>query len=153
MHATTDREHECAIDAINALLRGEMAAVETYTQALGKFDDLNVIADLQKIRDEHSKAVRELRDLVIGFGGHPAESAGPWGAFTAAVTTTAKAVGPATVLMALVQGEEHGVSEYESALENEHIPPDCQRAIRTDLLPACRKHIDELNRLLGGMSN
>jgi len=153
MHATIDHGHECDIDALNSMLRGEMAAVETYTQAVGKFDDLTVIADLQKIRDEHSKAVRELRDLVIRFGGHPAESTGPWGAFTTAVTTTAKAIGPATVLAALIQGEEYGISEYESALENEHIPPDCQRAIRTDLLPACRKHIDELNRLLGGMSN
>jgi len=153
MHATTDREHECDIDALNLLLRGEMAAVETYTQALGKFDDLNVIADLQKIRDEHSKAVRELRDLVVEFGGRPAESTGPWGTFTTAVTTTAKAIGSATVLAALIQGEEYGISEYDAALENEHIPSDCQRAIRTDLLPAGRKHIDELNRLLGGMSN
>jgi hypothetical protein len=153
MHAMTDREHECDIDALNPLLRGEMAAVETYTQALGKFDDLNVIADLQKIRDEHSKVVRALRDHVIEFGGHPAESTGPWGAFTSAVTTTAKAIGPATVLAALRQGEEHGISEYEAALENEHIHPECQRTIRVDLLPACRKHIEELNRLLGGMDN
>ena len=153
MHATTDHEHGCDIDALNSLLRGEMAAVETYTQALGQFDDQTVIADLQKIRDEHSKAVRELRDLVIGFGGHPAASTGPWGAFTTAVTTTAKAIGPATVLAALIQGEEYDISEYEAALENVHIPTDCQRAIRTDLLPACRKHIEELNRLLGGMSN
>jgi len=152
MHAI-DEPRECDTDTLNSLLRGEMAAVETYTQAMGKFDDLTVIADLQKIRDEHSRAVRVLRDHVVEFGGHPAESTGPWGAFTAAVTTSAKAIGPATVLAALRQGEEYGISEYETALENEHIHPECQRAIRTDLLSACRRHIDELNRLLGGMSN
>jgi hypothetical protein len=153
MNATIDHDHECDTDALNSLLRGEMAAVETYTQAMGKFDDLMVIADLQKIRDEHSKAVRELRDLVIANGGQPAESTGPWGAFTAAVTTTAKAIGPATVLAALRQGEEHGISEYEAALENEHIHPECHRILRIDLLAACRKHIEELNRLLGGMND
>jgi len=153
MNATIDHPHECDTDGLNALLRGEMSAVETYTQALGQFDDLLVIADLQKIRDEHSKAVRELRDRVIEFGGHPAESTGPWGTFTAVVTTAAKAIGPATVLAALRQGEEHGISEYEAALENEHVHPDCHRQIRADLLPACRKHIEELNRLLGGMDN
>ena len=153
MNATIDEPRGCDTDALNALLRGEMSAVETYTQALGKFDDSAVIADLQKIRDEHSRAVRELRDSVVRFGGRPAESAGPWGAFTNAVTATAKSVGPATVLAALRQGEEYGISEYESALENEHIHPDCQRMIRTDLLAAGRKHVEELDRLLGGMDH
>ena len=153
MNATIDHPHGCDTDAINVLLRGEMSAVETYTNALGKFDDQLVIADLQKVRDEHSRAVRELRDHVLQFGGRPAESTGPWGTFTAAVTTAAKAIGPATVLAALRQGEEHGISEYESALENEHIHPDCHRMIRVDLLPACRKHVEELNRLLGGMDH
>ena len=153
MNATIDEPRGCDTDALNLLLRGEMSAVETYTQALGKFDDLLVIADLQKIRDEHSKAVRELRDHVIQFGGRPAEPTGPWGTFTSAVTATAKAVGPATVLAALRQGEEHGISEYTSALENEHIRPECQRTIRADLLTASRKHIDELDRLLGGMDH
>ena len=153
MHAPINEPRECDTDALNSLLRGEMSAVETYTQALGKFNDLTVIEDLQKIRDEHSRAVRELRDHVIQFGGRPAEGTGPWGAFTTAVTTTAKAIGPATVLAALRQGEEHGISEYEAALENEHIHPECHRTIRTDLLAACRKHIEELNRLLGGMND
>ena len=35
------------------------------------------------------------------------------------------------------------------ALENEHIHPDCQRMIRADLLAACHKHVEEVNRLLG----
>jgi hypothetical protein len=153
MHATIDEPRDCDTEALNSLLRGELSAVEAYTQSLGKFDDLMVIADLQKIRDEHSRAVRVLRDQIIHFGGQPSESAGAWGAFTSAVTGAAKAVGPATVLAALRQGEEHGISEYEAALENEHIHPDCQRAIRTDLLLACRKHVEELNRLLGGMDH
>jgi len=153
MNATTHDPHACDTDALNALLRGEMSAVETYTQAMGKFDDHLVIADLQKIRDEHSRAVRELRDHVVRFSGKPAESPGPWGAFTAAVTATAKAVGPATVLAALRQGEEHAVGEYEAALENADIHPDCLRLIRADLLSACGKHIEELNRLLGGMDH
>jgi hypothetical protein len=153
MNATTDNPHTCDTDALNALLRGEMSAVETYTQAMSKFDDETAIADLQKIRDEHSRAVRLLRDHVVGFGAHPVESPGAWDAFSAAVTGGAKAVGPAAALAALRQGEEHGINEYQSALENEHLHSDCQRMIRADLLPACRKHVEELNRLLGGMNH
>lgn len=149
-------EHEpttCDPESVNALLRGEQSAVETYTQAMGKFEDQELIADLQKIRDEHSRAVRVLRDQVIGLGGVPSEGTGLWGTFAALVTGTAKVIGPATALAALRQGEEHGVSEYESALENEQVHSECHRLIRTDLLPACRRHVEELNRLVGGMDH
>lgn len=142
----------CDTDALNALLRSEMSAVETYTQALGKFDDETAIVDLQKIRDDHSRSVRLLRDHLIGLGAKPAEGSEPCGAFSAVVTGGAKAIGPAAALAALRQGEEHGINEYTSALENEDIHPDCRRIIRADLLPACRKHVEELDRLLGGMN-
>ncbi len=153
MNTTISDPLVCDTTALNSLLRGEMAAVETYTQALGTCGDQEMIADLQKIRDEHSRAVRVLRDHVIGFGGLPTDSPGPWGAFATAVTAVAKVVGPCTALAALRQGEEHGISEYESAMENENLNPECQYLIRTDLLPACRKHVEELNRLLGGMNH
>lgn len=145
--------HTCDTDALNTLLRGEMGAVDTYTQALGHFADPHVITDLQKIRDEHSKAVRELRDHVIQFGGQPSERAGEWGAATAAVATAAKAVGPAAVLASLRHGEEDAATEYAAAVENDGIASECQRMIRADLMPACRRHVEELDRLLGGMDH
>ena len=151
MNTTMHDPLTCDTHALNALLRGELAAVETYTQALGTSDDQEMIADLQKIRDDHSRAVRLLRDQVVQFGGVPADSSGPWSAFTAATPAGAKVVCPTTTLAALRQGEEHGISEYESALENDDIDPTCQHLMRTDLLPAGRKHVEELNSLLGGM--
>jgi len=153
MNTTIHDPLTCDTAALNALLRGEMAAVETYTQALGVCGDEEMIADLQKIRDEHRRAVRVLRDRVVQFGGQPTESPGPWGAFASTVVGFAKVVGPATALAALRQGEEHGISEYESALENEDLGSECHQIIRTDLLVVCQKHVDELNRLLGGMNH
>jgi len=143
----------CDTTALNALLRGEMAAVETYTQALGLCGDDEMIADLQKIRAEHSRAVRVLRDQIVQFGGLPTESPGPWSGFASTVAGFAKVIGPATALAALRQGEEHGISGYEAALENEDINPECHQIIRTELLAAGQKHVEELNRLLGGMNH
>jgi hypothetical protein len=137
-----------AADALNALLRAEIAAVETYTLALKKFDDEEAIAELQKIRDEHSRAVRQLRDQVIGSGGRPAEFAGACGTFD---TSDGKVIGPVTALTTLRYGEESEIGEYEAVLENDEVRADCQRMIRTDLLPACRRHVEELNRLLGAL--
>ena len=153
MSTTMHDPFTCDTQALNTLLRGEMAAVETYTQALGTSDDQEMIADLQKIRDEHSRSVRVLRDQVVRFAGTPSESPGPWGAFASAVTGVAKVIGACSALAALRQGEEHGISEYEAAMENEDINPECHHLIRTDLMPTCRKHVEELNRLLGGMNH
>ena len=83
MNTTMRDPLACDTHALNALLRGEMAAVETYTLVLGTSDDQEMITDLQKIRDEHSRAVRLLRDHVVRFGGNPVESPGPWSAFAA----------------------------------------------------------------------
>lgn len=151
MNAMTFDPRNCDTDTLNALLRAEMGAVDAYTRALGNFDDERVIADLQKIRDEHARAVRELRDEVVRFGGKPAVSAGPWPAFVSN-RTDARVIGQATALTALREGEEHGMSEYEAALANDDVHPECQSAIRTHLLAACQKHIEELNRLLDGMN-
>jgi len=139
----------CDTDALNTLLRIEIAAVETYNRAVAAVADELVIADLQKIRDEHSRAVRELRDRVVWFAGQPAEGAKPWDEF-ASVVRGVQVVAPARALAALRVGEEHGIGEYEAALENTDIHADCHRLIRTDILPVCRRHVEDLNRLLGG---
>ncbi len=91
MSTALDELHTCDTGALNLLLQSEMSAVETYTHAMGQFDDPALIGDLQKIRDEHSRAVRELRDHVVTYGGVPADSAGVWGTFTAAVSASARA--------------------------------------------------------------
>ena len=151
MDATRDPQ-SCDISVLNTLLGGEMAAVDTYTHTVGRFSDQMLIADLQQIRDEHGRAVRLLRDALVRFGGQPAGGAGQ-GASASAAATAAEEISPATALASLRQGEERAVSEYQTALENSGLHPDCQRMIRTDLMPACRKHIEELNRLLGGMDH
>jgi hypothetical protein len=142
--------HTCDTDALNELLRGEISAVETYDQAIAKFEAQPLASDLRHIRDEHQHAVVALRERVATFGGTPAEGSGVWGAFAAAVTGTAELVGPATVLAALKQGEIQGTNDYGSALQNEDIDPGCKDMIRSDLLPKCQAHVTDLDRLLAG---
>lgn len=138
---------------LNTLLRGEMSAVEVYTQVMTTFDDEFVISDLQKIRDEHRRSVRELRDQIVRVGLLPSDSSGSSGESISVAKYPTHFISPVTALAVLRQGEEHSINEYEAALENERIHSDCLRVIRAELLPACRKHIEELNRLLGGMGH
>jgi hypothetical protein len=138
----------CDVEAVNALLRGEISAVQTYDQAIRKFDDHPAGRALWGVREEHSRAVSALRDRVRGFGGEPADSSGTWGAFATAVTGAAKVIGPQTVLAALKQGEEQGTQEYIEALDNPEIADECRFLIRAELLPKCHAHVAVLERLI-----
>jgi uncharacterized protein (TIGR02284 family) len=131
---------------LNSLLRGEISAAETYDLAISKFEGRSVAMELRRIRDEHHAAMSMLRDRVRSNGGDPADSSGPWGAFASAVTGTAMALGMKPVISALRQGEEHGISEYQKAI-NSDVTDGCRRLIEGELLPMCRQHVTSLQRL------
>lgn len=138
----------CDTDALNALLRGELSAVETYDQALTRFEqNPDVRAELHRIQREHLDAASTLREAVTRFGGTPSDGSGLWGTFASAVTTAAKVIGSETVLATLKQGEERGISGYEGALANEKVAEEYKDLIRTTLLPRCREHIATLDRI------
>ena len=147
--ATSDAA-TCA-EALNSLLRGEISALETYEQAMPKFESSAHQSSLKAISDEHAAAAQTLREHVRRCGGEPSTGSGPWGTFASLVTGTAKLVGPQSVLAALKQGEEHGISQYEKSLEAEGLTAECKNLIRTDLLPRCRKHVGQLDTMIASV--
>lgn len=136
-----------AVGQLNSLLRGEISAKETYVQAIEKLgvEGRAEVEILRGIAREHADAVDRLRDAVESAGGTPADSSGVWGAFARSVEGSAKALGDAAAIKALKEGEEHGLKDYESALEN--VDADSQRLI-ADFIPAQRRHIQQLDSLL-----
>ncbi len=145
----TDELQTLDSEAINALLRSELAAVEVYTQVMGLFVNDVVIDELQRIRTEHRRAVRRLRDHLVELGVKPVDECGSWGTFSHGAVGAAS-LGPATVLAMLRQGEERGITAYEGIMESSELYPHCLRIIQAELIPACRRHVEELNSLLGG---
>jgi uncharacterized protein (TIGR02284 family) len=151
--ATAASPNTQAADELNHLLRGELSAVESYEQALSKFEPYPAAAqELRRLRDEHRDTIRVLREHVTRKGGQPADSSGPWGAFVAAVTGTAKVIGPDTVLAALKRGEEHGIGEYQDALDKPGLPAECRELIRSQLLPRCERHLADLDKVRSFLS-
>jgi Domain of unknown function (DUF2383) len=138
----------CDVDVLNALLRGEVAAGETYEQVIAKFDGQPQAIDLKRIRDEHAETATALRERVRHFGGDPSEGSGIWGKLTTAITGTAKVFGPVTALGTLKQGEEYGIGQYENALTNPDIDTDDRDLIRYRLLPRCQNHVNDLDRMI-----
>jgi uncharacterized protein (TIGR02284 family) len=137
-----------AIDTLNSLLRGELAATETYQQAMEKVGNDAGAAGLRQIHVEHREAANALRQQVRSFGGKPDQDSGAWGTFAKAVEGTATVFGNTAALKALKEGEEHGMNSYENALEDEDLPLECQQLISRTLLPQTRQHIATLNSLM-----
>lgn len=137
-------EKDC--EQLNSLLRGELSAVETYEQAIPKFEDTATVQALTRIAGDHRTASTMLRDSIRTIGGEPDKSSGMWGSFAKTVTGAAKILGPQTVLAALREGEEHGIAEYDKAINNAELSSDCLTMIRGDLLTLCHKHLPVLNQ-------
>jgi uncharacterized protein (TIGR02284 family) len=143
MQAATDTA------TLNSLLRGEMSAIETYRQALDKIRDSNEVGvdDLRSLQRDHRDAADALWHHVEKHGGKPSEGSGPWGTFAQAIEGAAKLFGNTAALKALKEGEEHGLKEYEDALNDQDLPSDCKLLVQS-LLARQRDHLSLLDGLM-----
>ncbi len=133
---------------IDSLVRGELSAVETCKQALAKVGREPMAEELLRIEREHEEAVELLIQSLRRNGGEAPKSSGLWGAWSKAVEGTAKIFGGKAAIKALKEGEEHGLHDYEDALEDEVIDPEVKALIRSKLLPQTKAHIPALDRVL-----
>jgi hypothetical protein len=146
--ATPDRRETA--DVLDSLLRGEISAAETYTQAITKFDRKPEAARLDELRKDHVEAANLLRRHVKARGEVNSTSSGPWGTFAKAVEGTAAAMGMNPAIKALKEGEQHGVKEYESALGKDDLDAGARDLISKTLLPRQRAHVGVLDGILNG---
>ena len=142
----SNTNHHC-IDVCNSLLRGELSAVETYTQAIEKYPTDPKVGELQSIRREHVEASAILTQNVRSMGGIPDTDSGAWGVFAKAVQGTANFFGAGSAVESLLQGEESGHHDYENALNDDKVMVECKVMIREELLPKVRQHIARLEQL------
>ena len=139
---------ENTVSKLNSLLRGEIAATETYQQALEKLGDDPRAMNLRQIHVDHRETANALRQHVRTHGGTPDHGSGAWGVFAKLVEGSASAFGAESAVRALKEGEEHGKKEYEDALKDAALPTDCKTWISSTLLPQTDNHIATLQRLL-----
>jgi demethoxyubiquinone hydroxylase (CLK1/Coq7/Cat5 family) len=135
---------------LDDLMRGEMAAMKAYDQALVDIKEEKQRGKLQAIREDHEKAVSVMSKYVAGKPSllEDTQKSGPWGTFAKTWTKGRGLTGNKGALKALRQGEEHGINEYEEALEDKSIDPELKNQIRTELLPNQKKHIETLKTLI-----
>src|SRR5207245_1420100 len=138
-----------AVRQMNSLLRGEISAAETYRMAIEKITDGQVSENvhmLEQMQQEHGRAAQELRERIRSLGGEPSESSGAWGAWAQTVQGTMNLFGDAAALKSLKEGEEHGLKDYEQAVEDSD--PLTASLIKSELIPNQHRHIELLDQLI-----
>ena len=141
-----------AVRQLNSLLRGEISAAETYRMAIDKVADSSDIANaglLREIQEEHGRAAQGIRDRIRELGGEPSDSSGAWGAWAKTVQGTMNLFGDASALKSLKEGEEHGLKDYQEALDD--VDPTSAQLIQNQLIPAQQRHINLLDQLVSSV--
>ena len=139
-----------AVRQLNSLLRGEISAAETYRMAIDKASDSEKAAAnvglLREIQEEHGRAAQGIRDRIRELGGEASDSSGAWGMWAKTVQGAMSLFGDAASVKALKEGEEHGLKDYQEAVDD--VDTTSAQFIRNQLIPAQQRHINLLDQLI-----
>jgi uncharacterized protein (TIGR02284 family) len=142
------------IDDLNSCLRGELAAIETYRQALEKnrseYANDPKYQQLEKMLRDHEQAATQLQSLVQQKGGTPDTDSGAWGAWSNTVMGAARLLGDRAALKALKEGEESGVKQYRGLIDDSDTPADVRDAVMK-LMQRDREHCTRLDTMMETM--
>lgn len=132
---------------LQTLLSGEVAAAETYTQAIDALPTQHQHL-LRGLRERHGDAIKYFHDELQKRGVEPQASSGAWGHFAKAVERSALMVSHKLALKALRAGEERGLAEYLSAARSANLAGEHRTHIETKLVPAQHHHVSKLDKVL-----
>lgn len=136
---------EQVVKTLNSFLRGEIAAVETYRQALSELRESRHAAIIESNLRSHEQRMNLLTSEVRRLGGQPSESSGMWGAFAKMAEGGAKALGEKAAIAVLEEGEDHGRNDYQRDLDK--LDPTTREFVRTRLLAEQLRTHDALSKL------
>lgn len=108
------------VNDLNFLLRGELSAIEAYTEALKTVTDENALPVLEDCLGSHFKRSEKLRYAIEEEGGRPITSGGAWAGLAKLITGGAGAMGDKAMIAALEEGEDIGTNDYEWQLVKMH---------------------------------
>jgi hypothetical protein len=133
---------------LEVLLRGEIAAAESYHHVLQTIDPnvapARVEDSLREILQEHGRAIAFWHGELVSRGVEPPRNSGVWGRLAGTVTKGSALVGGTTALRTLAQGERVGLLRYEAAVDEARLPIRCLHYMQEHLIPRQLHNIDHL---------
>ena len=133
--------------ALASLIKEELAAAETYRQALETVRGSGA-DELRRIESEHEEAALALSDRLQGLGGKPPSGVGLWGAWGRAIEDSERFFDERAILNILKLGEEQGAADYARAIKDGGLPSELRALIKNTLMPRTLLHASAISRLL-----
>lgn len=125
-------ENERSLKALQKLLHGEVAAVETYELAIDKLN-ASAPAELGTCLQSHQRRVELLTVHLFELSAKPEDRSGAWGTFVKLVERGAALIGESAAIGILEEGEDHGLAEYRKQIDE--LSPESRRFVESELLP------------------
>lgn len=122
-----------SIRSLNALLRGELSAVEIYRYTYERVSQPRFRACLDDCMQSHVRRVQLLRRRILALGGIPTRSSGTWGVLAMTLALCADLFGLTAAIAVLELGEGHGRERYLRALPK--LDPQCRAFVEAQLIP------------------
>lgn len=135
-----------AVEDLNALLKGELSAVETYSQALEKVENERIASVFSDCLASHKTRVEKLQNAITEYGGTPESETGIWGSWSKILAGGAAALGDKASIAALEEEEDQHSSDYEWRLVNMH--GEHRNLVKEELLPEQQTVRSRLSALL-----
>lgn len=132
MTHTVHIDREASNKMLNSLMRGELAAAETYRHAITALVS-DVPLEINLSLTSHDLRAVQLAEYITLAGGTPVSGSGLWDAFARLVESGAALLERSLIITALVEGENQGLLDYRTALE--HLDAGAVTLVRSDLLP------------------
>jgi hypothetical protein len=138
MDATRDETFAAATDetveTLGDFLSAEIAALETYRQALEKIDDPDIRSTLSDCLLEHEGRAEALRNRIVSMGGQAPDSPGAWGSFAKLVEGGARLFGVRAAINALEEGEDRLTEMYRRRASS--VDEGMRDFVERELLPS-----------------
>ena len=144
----TQPTNKSDVERLNAMLRGERAAVETYGKCIEKLATSSRVAQLTSLKASHAGRVGKLTGKVVELGGRADMTSGAWGSFAKLFEGSAAVFGEKSAIGALEEGEDHGKKDYADL---DGLSEGARRFVQIELVPEQRRTHDALSAIKSAM--
>lgn len=124
---------ETSLNTLNSFLRGELAAVESYRQAIDKVDKPPIKTQLDTCLRSHEQRVSVLKQQIQSLGGEPVQSSGSWGTVGKVIAGAAGMLSDKAAVAALEEGEDRVRDDYNQDLDK--LDPSARQVVQEQLIP------------------
>lgn len=143
----TEKLKKTSISELNAILKGEHMAIDSYGKFINSISDINTKQELQKIQKEHKQQAIILAERIQNLGGNPTDGIGVLGKVTETISDIkdmAKSK-PSNFIREALNGENQGIKLVNEMIKGD-LDADSKNLVNS-MINQDKTHVDTLSGL------